>query len=1612
MFYARCLPAAFFWAFVSVAIGIGLTPARACATSPVVNFGGVVVFQKTGAVPVAVARDASGNLYLADQANGEVIQQTPSGVQSVVASGLTLNAGGGAGLAVDASGNVYIGEANAVIKETPSGSTYTASTIASGYDGNAVAVDANGDVFVASSSGSGQVVEYTPNGSTYTARTIVSGNLTDGVGVDASGNIYLSYSALNEVVKLTPAAGGTYTQTNIDTTITAPGALVVDGAGDVYVIDTSFEQVTKEVPSGTSYSATAVADFSHNGLAQPLGLYVDTEGSIFVADGSLNLVLEFPALGVDFGGSAVGAATSAVTLRFYFTAGVTMGTPLALTGGVSGLDFTAAAGTCTGSFFGAQSCTMSASFKPSLAGLRLGAIELTDNTGVVQISVPVRGTGDGPQVAFGPGTATSIGGTLSTSFEAAVDGTGNVFVAVTGTAPGVYEDKLSGSRYTQTTIGTFINAPQGVAVDGAGNVYISDTGTSNIYKETPSGGGYTQTNLVPGIPATPGQIAVDAGGSIYVAYTTGVIRETPVLGNYVQSTVVTATLPQGGGLAVAGDGTVFAADPGQQAVLEAVPDNGAYTTHLLGVGDLTNPTGLTLDAAGNLYIYDKSTNQVTMLSAASGYTTATTAGTSNSQALAVDAKGIAYWEGTSAGQMERIDRRSAPTLNFGSLALGATGTSAFSLLNLGTLPLTFTSVSNPGSGFVASGCSAGTVANGSSCSETVTFSPQVLGAVAGNINFSDDDLGVSGSLQKVVFNGTGTAAPLTITASSATITLGTAIPKITPAYAGFVNGDTAASLTTAPTCSTTATNSSPAGVYPTTCNGAVDANYSFTYVSGTITITKLTVQTITFGALASVSYGAAPIALSASSSSGLAPAFSVVSGPATVAGTTLTVTGAGTVVVEAEQAGNSTYAAATPVQQSLTVTPAALKITGLSATVAQGAAIPAITPVYTGFVNGDTAASLTTAPTCTTTAKSGSPAGTYPTTCSGAVDANYAITYAPGAITISNLTAQTITFGALAGVTYGAAPITLSATSSSGLAPTFQLVSGPATVSGTTLTVTGAGTVVVEAEQAGNSTYAAAAPVSQSLTVAPAPLTITASSATINLGAAIPKVTPVYTGFVNGDTAAALTTAPACATTASSSSPAGTYPTTCSGAVDPNYGFSYVAGVLTISKLSLQTITFGPLAAVSYGAAPIMLSATSTSGLAPTFQILSGPATVAGSTLTVIGAGTVVVEAMQAGNSTYAAATPVSQSLVVAPAPLTITASSGTMQYGETPAVTPLFTGFVGGDTAKLLSTQPVCTTTATATSAPGTTAATACAGAADANYAISYVSGSITVTKATVTLVLTASASSIAAGVPITLTATATSSTPAVANGLILFTTSTQTGTLISAFTTGGQAIVNPVLNTLGTNTLQATFFPNTDFAGAASNTVQVQVAGAPGNAGFTMGINPTSINVAQIATTLTLTPTGNYAGIVALSCSGIPADMGRTCSFYTTPDLKTQSDSVTLDGTNTSVQRNLVFTLSTSQSGGFAWLGEGGSGSGRWVWVLLGLLGALLTGLRLLKSRKQRLAWSMIVAGVALAACGGLPPTPSNQTATITVTATGIPRKGTSFPAVTTSQQITVQY
>jgi MBG domain (YGX type) len=246
------------------------------------------------------------------------------------------------------------------------------------------------------------------------------------------------------------------------------------------------------------------------------------------------------------------------------------------------------------------------------------------------------------------------------------------------------------------------------------------------------------------------------------------------------------------------------------------------------------------------------------------------------------------------------------------------------------------------------------------------------------------------------------AGTLTITASSPSMTYGGTVPTITPSYMGFVNGDTPASLTTQPTCSTAATSSSPVGSSPTTsCSGAVDANYStIKYVNGSMTV--MPAQLTIIAGNGTMPYGG--------TSPTILPAFmGLVNGDnAATLGVTCTSNATSSSPVGNGYTSSCTASTGTNytinyVRGTVTVTQAALTITASSSMMTYGGVVPTITPSYGGFVNGQNSSSLTAPPTCTTTATSASAPGGYPSSCTGAVDANYAITYVKGTVTVSAL---------------------------------------------------------------------------------------------------------------------------------------------------------------------------------------------------------------------------------------------------------------------------------------------------------------------------------------------------------------------------------------------------------------------------------------------------------------------------------------------------------------------------------------------------------------------------------------------------------------------------------
>jgi uncharacterized protein (TIGR03437 family) len=257
---------------------------------------------------------------------------------------------------------------------------------------------------------------------------------------------------------------------------------------------------------------------------------------------------------------------------------------------------------------------------------------------------------------------------------------------------------------------------------------------------------------------------------------------------------------------------------------------------------------------------------------------------------------------------------------------------------------------------------------------------------------------------------------------------------------------------------------------------------------------------------------------------------------------------------------------------------------------------------------------------------------------------------------------QTIAFGALSNKVYGAAPVTVSATASSGLAVGFTSTTPlVCTVAGTVVTLVSGGACTIQADQPGNTGYAAAASVSQKFTVTPA-------SQTVAFGALPDQIlgTAPFTVSATASSGLAVgftsTTLPVCTVVVGIVTLL--IQGVCTIQASQAGNGSYAAAPSVSRKFNVtatgQTITFGAIADQTLGTAPFALSATASSGLIVGFKSTTAPVcTVSGVTsgvmLTLLTQGTCTIQASQAGNNTFAAATPVIQSFAVAAENQTIT---------------------------------------------------------------------------------------------------------------------------------------------------------------------------------------------------------------------------------------------------------------------------------------------------------------------------------------------------------------------
>ena len=561
--------------------------------------------------PSDVAVDAAGNLYIADTGNHAIRKRAPNGTVSTLAGLATVpgdadglgSAGrfsAPSGIAIDASGNLYVADLNThlIRKISPAGAvtTLAGTSLSRGSaDGvgaaarfsnpSAVAVDSSGNVYV-TDRGNYTIRKITPTGTV----TTIAGSpgqygstdgtganarfySTNGIAVDAAGNLYVADVGGASIRKISPA-GDVTTFARVNN----PSGLALDAAGNL-LVSCGNGTVSKISSAGV---VTALAG-DPNAMGDRDG--VGSAARFTILDG----------IAVDAGGNAFVADVNNNTIRM-----ITPGGTVSTLAGVS--------------------------FQNSL-----GYVDAT-----------------GADARFGSLT------------DLAVDAAGNVYAAdpanhcVRKVSPAGVVTTLAGSAATVgsadgTGSAASFGKPTGIAIDTAGNLYVADVDKHVIRKITPAGvvttlaGSPGQAGLADGAGAAarfngPTGLDVDATGNVFVTDggNTAVRKITPA---GVVSTLLAFPLGFNGfilyqapNLALDPSGNIFICDAITNSIREILPGGAlgliAGSGQVNGFNDgtgtdalFTYPTGIATDGAGNVYVVDSAIGLVRRMSPARVVTT-------------------------------------------------------------------------------------------------------------------------------------------------------------------------------------------------------------------------------------------------------------------------------------------------------------------------------------------------------------------------------------------------------------------------------------------------------------------------------------------------------------------------------------------------------------------------------------------------------------------------------------------------------------------------------------------------------------------------------------------------------------------------------------------------------------------------------------------------------------------------------------------------------------------------------------------------------------------------------------------------------------------------------
>ncbi|MBU6401718.1 MAG: SMP-30/gluconolactonase/LRE family protein, partial [Verrucomicrobia bacterium] len=581
--------------------------------------------------PAGLALDAAGNLFIADQDNNRVRKVDTVGIITTVAGDGRFRPDGDGGaatnaslasplaLALDAAGDLFIADQgnNRIRKVQPDGIiTTVAGDGTAGYSGDGgaatnaslnqpagLAVDAAGNLFIADQ-GNSRVRKLDTNGILTTvagagrfafsgdggAATNASLSNPAGLAMDTAGDLYLADQGNNRIRKvdtrgiITTVAGngqfGYFGDGALATKarLNSPSSVAVDRAGKLLIVD-QFNNLVRGVDTNGIISTVAgswTASVYDGGpateaaLRSPAGVAVDTSGNLFIADTWNNRIRKVQPDGL------ITTVAGGEMFGYVGDGGAATNAGLASPSGVA-VD-------AAGDLF--------------IADTWNNRIRKVQPNGIIRT---VAGGGRFGYVGDG-GAATNAG--LASPLGVAVDSSGNLFIADTGdsrvrkvdthgmitTAAGNGQCGYYGDGGAATNAA--LCRPGGVAVDTAGNVFIADQGNNCVRKVDSQGNittvagngsagyfgdGGAATNAGLGYPTG---LALDTAGNMFIADTwNNRIRKVD---------------PDGIITTVAGDGR-----SGYSG------DGGAATN-----ASLANPSGVAARGPGNFFIADTQNSRV------------------------------------------------------------------------------------------------------------------------------------------------------------------------------------------------------------------------------------------------------------------------------------------------------------------------------------------------------------------------------------------------------------------------------------------------------------------------------------------------------------------------------------------------------------------------------------------------------------------------------------------------------------------------------------------------------------------------------------------------------------------------------------------------------------------------------------------------------------------------------------------------------------------------------------------------------------------------------------------------------------------------------------------